>query len=301
MTVSYLHAKGKKNYSVKRMLHKAIAGEQKGRPLSRIHASAITYKDKQFCAREHCIYSITEVQPLPEFLSTSLNTTFAYGRYIQAMINDVWLVDAMVGDWKCKACNHIEVSCKRPKVKCNCGAKLWEYQEVNVVSEYSGISGGLDVILDIGTGKFIVVEVKTMDKDQFRALKAPKSEHRQRTQLYLRLIKESKHPLAAQIDTSQATILYMSKSYGFKDFSIAEYPFRDDTFSPFKEFKVASSDNNCEGLSQLGRSVKLFREGKKPIPLKICSSIMDSRAKKCCCKKQCFSGAYPDGKFMRQL
>jgi len=301
MTVSYLHAKGKKKYSVKKMLHKSIAGEQKGRPLKRIHASAVTYKDKPFCAREHCIYSITEVQPLPEFLSTALNTTFAYGRYIQAMINDVWLVDFMVGDWECKACGICVEASKRPKVKCQCGAKLWEYQEVNVVSEYSGISGGLDVILDIGTGKFVVVEVKTMDKDQFRDLKAPKSEHRQRTQLYLRLISESKHPLAAQIDTSQATILYMSKSYGFKDFSIAEYPFRDDTFSPFKEFKIASNHDSCEKISLLGRSVKLFREGKEPIPEKICSSIMDSRAKKCCCKKQCFSGEFPDKKYMRKL
>ena len=301
MSVSYLHAKNKAQYSIKRLLHKRIAGHQKGRPLKTIHASAITYKEKPFCAREHSIYTITDVQPVDEFLSTALSVTFQQGRYIQAKINDEWLGDIMVGDWKCPHCGNIELECKKPKVPCDCGVDLWLYEEPNIVSEYSGISGGIDVVLDIGLDKFVIVEVKTIDKDKFRDLKAPLSEHRERTQLYLRLISESETELAKQIDTSMATILYVSKSYGFKDLAMREYDFRDDTFSPFKEFKVKADHKACDKMSELGKSVKDFREGLKPIPAKICGTILAKRAKKCCCIKECFSNKYPDNKYMREL
>lgn len=301
MAVSYLHAKNKKQYSIKRLLHERIAGHQKGRPLKTIHASAVTYKEKPFCAREHCIYSITDVQPVDEFLSTALSITFQQGRYIQAKINDEWLGDIMVGDWKCLNCHIIHKDCKKPKVACKCGSKLWRYEEPNIVSTYSGISGGIDVVLDIGLDKFVAVEVKTIDKDKFKALSAPMSEHRERTQLYLRLISESDQVLAKQIDTSQATILYVSKSYGFKDLDIREYNFADDTFSPFKEFKVKADHKACDKMSELGKSVKDFREGLTPIPAKICKNILDKRAKKCCCFKECFSKKFPDNKFMRGL
>jgi len=301
MAIKYLHDKGKKpaRYSIRRLLHERIAGSEKGRPLKTIHSSAVTYKDKQFCPREHSLYSITDAQPIDEFLGTALSVTFQHGRQVQANINDEWLVDIMVGDWRCLNCKHTETSCKRPKIKCSCGAYLWRYEEVNVVSEYSGISGGLDALVDIGTGKFIVIEIKTIDKDKFRALLAPMAEHRERTTLYLRLITESKHPLASQIDTSQATILYVSKSFGFKDITIREYPFRDANMTPFKEYKIKADPASVDKLSELGKSVKDFREGKKPIPAKICKTIMDKRADVCCCKKSCFSGKYPDNNYMR--
>lgn len=301
MAISYLHSKNKKMYSIKKMLHKRIAGFQKGRPLKTIHASAITYKEKPFCAREHSIYSITDVQPVDEFLSTALSITFQQGRYIQAKINDEWLGDIMVGDWKCLNCHTTHKDCKKPKVPCKCGSQLWRYEEPNIVSEYSGISGGLDVVADINLDKFVMVEVKTIDKDKFKTLQAPLAEHRERTQLYLRLINESKQELAQQIDTSQATILYVSKSYGFKDLDIREYEFSDDTFSPFKEFKVKANHKGCYKASELGKSVKDFREGLTPIPAKICKTILDKRAKQCCCFKECFSKKYPDNKFMRKL
>lgn len=301
MAITYLHAKKKVPYSIKRLLHKSIAETQKGRSLTTIHASAVTYKEKKFCAREHALFTIVDVKPVDEFLSTALSVTFQQGRYIQAKINNEWLGDIMVGNWKCPNCERIETECKKPQEECMCGCTMWEYDEPNVVSDYSGISGGLDVVADIGALKYIVVEVKTIDKDKFRELKVPLSEHRERTQLYLRLISESKSDFAKKIDTSMATILYVSKSYGFKDLEVREYEFRDDMFSPFKEFKIKADHKAGDKSSELAKSVKDFREGLTPIPEKICSTILDKRAKKCCCYKDCFSGKYIENKYMRKL
>ncbi len=300
--LNYLHSKNKeKIVDVKRMLHERIAGNHPGRPLKTIHASAVTNTEKRFCPREHSIYSITEVLPVDEFLSTALNITFEYGRFIQDKINNEWLVDIMVGDWVCGVCGTQAETGKRPKIKCSCGYKKWQYKELNFVSEDCGISGGVDILLDTGVGKFTVVELKTIDKDQFKDLNAPKAEHRQRTNLYLRLIKESKHPIAPFIDTKSAIILYVSKSYGFLDHTIKEYPFKDDLFSPFKQFQIKAEHEAVDSICNLAKQVFTFRKGLTPIPEKICNSILDKRAKVCCCSKDCFSTKYPDNKYMREV
>ena len=300
MPITYLHAKKKKLFSVKKLLHASISGPQPGRPLKRIHASAITNTQKQFCPREHCIYSITDVQPVDEFIDTATGVTFAHGYNVQRMINEHWLRDIMVGDWKCDHCGNVREFSKYPKNKCtNCQGSKWTYNEMNVVSEYSGISGGLDVVLDVGLSKFVIVEVKTIDKDIFKELLAPKAEHRERTLLYLRLISESNHPAAKHIDTTVASILYVSKAYGIKSKDVYEYGFRDRGLSPFKEFRITADHDSVEKLSLLGKQVIDFRSGKAPIPGKICPSIVSTRAKKCCCFKQCFSKKYPDNKYVR--
>jgi hypothetical protein len=193
-------------------------------------------------------------------------------------------------------------ACKKPKILCaKCGGKEWRYHEINILSDYCGISGGLDALIDDGTGKFTILEIKTLDKDQFKELTAPKSEHRERTNLYMELVKQSSQPIAKFIDTKQANILYVSKSFGFKDTEIKEYGIGDSMISPFKEFRILSEPAKVQHLIELGKSVKDFREGLTPIPKKICPTILDKRAKACCCATQCFSGKYQDGKYMRSV
>jgi hypothetical protein len=301
MAIKYLHSK-KVTHSLKKLLHQKIAGFQPGRPLTTIHSSAVTYQEKKFCAREHSIYSVVNVTMPDEFVGTAMSITFDIGRFIQSQINNNWLVEYMVGDWVCSCCRMRYKDCKKPKVLCaKCGQNKWIYDEINIISDVSGISGGLDVLLDFGTGKFTIAEIKSLDKDQFKELKAPKAEHRERTNLYMQLVKESSQEIAKYIDSSQAIILYVSKSFGFLDPDIKGYEFADAPFSPFKEFKILSEPAKVQHLTKLGKSVKDFREGKTPIPAKICTGITDKRAAKCCCKAACFSGKYPDHKYMRDV
>lgn len=282
----------KKERSIKMMIHERLAGWEKPREHGVIHASDLM-KDLEFCPREWAFLDLGMAKKKGSFIGTSLRMTFDHGKAVEYNLRNVWLRDVAVGHWKCRACKTIHPTFgKAPKVKCKCGADLWEYDEPRFLSPTSGISGGLDVLVDVGEPKLRIVEVKTMDKDEFKTLAAPLAEHKFRTSLYLRLADESDHSLSERVNIQTAHLLYVSKSFGFKDLTLKEEGVKDSPFSPFKEWIIPRNDALTETAVAKATVLHHWRQTKQGMPCGICINGLTKRAQNCTAVSPCFSGGH---------
>lgn len=294
--------KDKEGISIKRLLHERLAGSEPERTHKKVHASDLT-KDKEFCPREFALLDLTKKIRRAVFLNTSMRTTFEEGRAIQKLIRERWLGDLAVGDWKCRSCGAEKHYCKRPQGHCGKSSIkcAWVYREI-VFQSKENVWGGVDLFLDVGEPKLLSVEIKTIDKDYFKALRAAMAEHKWRTNLYMRIIETSKVHVdfAKRINTRVAHIIYKARAFGMKDPEPAAWGVRGDWFSPWKEFRVARNDSETNTIIGKARCLDEFRKPKKPnnneyglTPCGICPTGMGKRAQQCSMVKECFSGGFP--------
>jgi len=283
----------KKQPSIKLMLHSRLAAYEEARDPSIIHASDLM-KEKEYCPREWALYDLTKTKPQGQFIGTALRATFAHGRDMEARLRNDWLGDVIVGRWDCSVCHHLHPAFgKKPKVDCQfCKHYRWEYYETRFHCKTSGISGGIDAIVDVGQMKHRILEIKSIDKDQFKELVAPLAEHRFRTSLYLRLAEESELDSSNSVNVQEAHILYVSKSFGFKDTSMAEAGIKDAPFSPFKEFIVSRDDSLVATSVNKATALTVARTA-GGVPCGVCVNALTKRAQSCDAKKHCWSGQFP--------
>ncbi len=277
---------------LKYLLHTHLNEKEDHRGIGNIHASEVTKED--FCPRFYALVDKTEMKLPGGWVSTSEQVTFHIGRVLQDSIVG-WFadMDKAVGHWKCLGCNRLHEFQKRP-FKCEkCACKAFKPEEVRFKSQKSGISGGIDMLVDLGNPLLRITEIKTMDKDLFKALAGPLAEHRQRTVLYLQLIAESNHPWAKRVDTKNANIIYVSKGgYGCQDDQLKQWGLME-SFSPFKTYTVTSKDASNTEPCRKATVVRDFRESKIGMPEGICDTAFEKRAKGCAACKTCFSGDFP--------
>ncbi len=290
MAISFL----KKGISVKRMLHHKLAGEYKARGYDTMHASSLTSED--FCERKVWLLRTLGIQEPDEFIGTALRMTFDHGNEFNRMFTEEWMVDSVVGHWRCDACGQMHGVMRKPRrcVSCNAHSRALRYQEVRFFDPDLDASCGVDALLYYSAPKLLPIELKTIDKDQWKDLVMPKAEHRQRTALYLHMIANSDSHHKDRVDTTKAVILYKSKAFGVKDKEVANYPFRDAPFSPIKEFVVHAGETSIEEPIRRARVVKkCCEEGVAPYGSKACSSALCPMAKACPVVKECHSGSFP--------
>lgn len=297
MPLKFIKTKPVKVNGLRKHLHRQLAGTHPGRPLTRVHASDVTYAAYQFCPRERAYQHLLKKKPRDQRISTSEHMTFGIGHYVEDEVIETFVEAGMaVGDWKCKHCGSMYVFCKRPPVCKDCGHKHFEHIEKRVTSELSDISCGLDLLLALpGQSKHTVVEIKSIDKDVFKELKAPLAEHEQRTKLYLRCLDESSQPWTNLVRKDQAFVLYVSKGgYGTACEEVPLWEFWDQAFSPFKDFPILRDDKSIDCVVGPALEYKAWKElfaeigEEAPLPPRICNSSLDKRAKKCSCLNPCF-------------
>jgi hypothetical protein len=283
-----LHAAGltkTDDVSIRKLLHKAMAHSDPARPLSRIYASALTLKEG-YCPREVALCKRLARKPFPNVVDAALRYTFDEGRDKQYRMNNVWLRDLMVGNWKCRGCGTSATFSKAPTHNAGCKKCQWEYEEI-VFFHPSGASGSVDGLVDVAKGGLRVVECKIARLEDYEKLMAPMAEHRVRTQLYLRLISESDHPHKAQIETSRAHVVYMLRGHGKLDKELGHV-------TPFKEFVVHRDDAAVQTYINMANAVSLSKKSEwQAFPEGRCATLFDDRTKRCCVAKECFSGQYP--------
>ncbi|MEY9560513.1 hypothetical protein [Sinorhizobium fredii] len=279
--------------SLKYLLHQHLNGPDPPRPLKTIHASELT-KPEGLCPRMYALADVTKTKLKDDWLTTSEQATYELGRKLQDSVVN-WFADMgrAFCHWKCLACGSVHDFQLRP-LKCQqCGCKHFAPKEPRFESAISGASCGVDVMLALGAKKLTPVEIKTIDKDEFKALKAPLAEHRWRTNLYLRIIAESKEPWSDRVDTERAKVLYVSKGgYGCEDDKLKQWGL-NERYSPFKEFEVERKDAETDDLMLRAWVVSEFRKGTIGMPCGICTTALSKRAQQCFMKGPCFSGAYP--------
>ncbi len=281
----------KAGVGLKYLLHEQLSIMDPPRSLKILHASELTHEDTQFCPRERAYLLRDGDTRKPQHIGTSLNITFQTGRWIENQLRDVWLRQYVLGDWKCAQCGHTHKVQTAPDTCEQCGVDgtLCHYIEPRAYSEVYDTSCGLDFLL-WRNEKLQVVEVKSIDKDYFRDLKAPMSEHRHRTQFYLDLLSQSTwmdYDVDLNLDT--AILLYVCKGFGFADNFEGRKGVSDAKFSPFKEYTIKRGNpKDMNHIYNRALAVKEFKETGH-IPSRICPTITCTRAKKCSCKKTCFT------------
>lgn len=299
-TPMLLAAKVVDKVMIKHLIHKRLAGWEKARPHGTIHASELL-KEKEFCPREWAFLDLGIVKKKDDYVGTAMRMTFDHGRDMEWRLRNDWLRDAMIGIWKCGICSHVHPTFgKAPKIVCpKCGwGHKWEYEETRLLDPVSGVSGGIDGFVDVGSTKAKLLEIKSMDKDEHKGLLAPKAEHKFRTALYLKLVSASPKIETDRINPHEASILYVSKSYGFKDESLKAAGIVDAPFSPFKEFLIGRDDALVRTPLNRATAVTLYRkmagEGVGAgLPCGICVNGLTKRAQQCTAVGPCFSGSFP--------
>lgn len=263
-----------------------------------VHASEVTRENPEFCPREWALYDVTGRRPRGQDVMAASAVAFAMGRTYQGLVTE-WLASRAVGNWSCVACWHRHEFCRKPGVCESCGGKLgFRYVEMRFTSRKSGISCGVDVLVDLPTRvKLTLVEVKTEKQDTFKSLVMPRAEHRVRTALYLRIISESGDAYKKAIDTTQARVLYVSKGgWGQKDPSVLKWKITGDGgWSPFKEYVVERDDVLTRPYHASAQKLHRFRSG-GVVPHGICPTQFTQRAKSCPVVGTCFSGQLPAGR-----
>ena len=270
------------------MLMNSLGGFQPARSHDVVHASDATKPD--FCPRHWALLDLLNLEPKGMYVSTALQITFDVGRATADLLANKWAGNRVVGNWECTSCGGQRTFTTKPGQGCTHGWQRcnWQYREVNFTHQDSGMSGSIDLLLDLGAPKLFVIEVKIIAVDEFETLKMPLAEHRIRTNLYMKLIDESNSPYAQRIDTMQARVLYISRGFGKKVPIVASKA----QVLPLKEYEVIRSDGGLSAIVGKAKQVKVFRETGK-MPSGICFTALDPIAKKCSTCAQCFSGKYP--------
>jgi hypothetical protein len=270
--------------SIVSLLIGGMTAYDKHRGVDTIHASDLT-KDEEFCPREYTLLSVLGKAKKGFAINAALRYTFDMGRDIEARIQNDYLRDFAVGDWRCTSCGQLrqfqkvpKAGCDREDIQCN-----WRYSEVRLI--LPPVTCGYDLLLDVGKKKLRVIEIKTMIKDQFKALIAPLAEHRLRTNLYLRMVDES--PLSDRVESDVGHILYVAKSYG-------TWNEEAGTISPFKEYEVQRDNEQTDELMAKTVAYKKYQDDGW-VPKGVCPSGNCKRAKACGVAKECFSGKYKAG------
>ncbi len=265
-------------------LHGNMSQYDEHRGVETIHGSDLT-KDEGFCPREYALLHHLGKYKKGMTIAAPLRHTFDMGRDIEARVQNEYLLDEAVGHWKCQSCGDQKNFCKKPKAGCdrediNC---IWRYEEVKI--KHGNLICSPDLFVDVHKGKLKMVELKTMIKEQFTDLKAPLAEHRLRTQFYLWMVAKSGY--SEDVNTKEAIILYIAKSYGKMNEAVG-------TITPFKEYVIKRDD---EGLAEIllgaARYEQYRQKGK--MPKGICPNSKCKRAKSCTVSKECFGGKFKPG------
>jgi hypothetical protein len=281
----------KETQGLKYLLHKHLSTTQKPRSLDILHASELTREEIEFCPRERAFLLKYGDNRKPEYVGTSLSVTYELGKFYEDKIRNEWLRSYVLGHWKCGECDYIHKYQTAPKKCYFCGAKgkKSKYIEPRAYSKKYDVSCGVDFFWLRG-GSLEVVEVKSMDKDMFRDLTAPLSEHRRRTQFYLDLIDQSDWmDFDININLDHATILYVCKGFGFKDNNEGRLGVPDAVFSPFKEFTVKRG--NVRDMTEIyEKALKVKKYNKTGVipHREVCRQYDCTRAKRCTMKDKCF-------------
>jgi len=263
-----------------------VGGMYEARSHEKVHASDLTKSD--FCPRQIALLDITKIKKKDEFIPTAMKMTYDVGHAVSDLARGEWFGQSVYGTWECRTCGDVQTFTTKPQKHCPSLKKGcdWRYHEIEFVGYPYQVSGSLDAIVDLGSPKLVVVEIKIMAVDQFEKLVAPLQEHRIRTNLYMRLIEDSNSIYKNRMNVHQGKVLYFSRGYGKKN---------DDyggEILPIKEYPVERDDQVLEPLLDKARVVNDWRT-KKIMPAGVCPTSFVQTAKKCSVCTACFSGKYP--------
>jgi len=196
---------------------------------------------------------------------------WALGRAVEKHVRDSYIKGVkgkgVLGNWSCLcgAVKHEGLFSAAWQECQRCRAKPTKYSEYTVFDHDAGISGNPDFPIYIGD-TLHVVEMKSMNGEQFDALTAPLPDHIYQAAGYRRMLINNNFKVSNTV-----IIHYTTKKFMFG--------------SPYKEYHVDVNkpqyDNVLDGMWAVANAVKASR-AKGTIPKeRVCSSINSPQAKNC--------------------
>lgn len=216
------------------------------------------------CERQEVLMSILKVG-LTRKIDPSLQMTFDIGHGFHYIVQNKWLKDLLIGNWRCVACGKYHNWSRVPKKCMACSADTgFEYMELSFDGKDGYlITGHPDGVLEYPNGKKVLLELKTTNSAYFKYILdsgKPLSDHMDQIMIYMWFL-----------DVKEAAVVYFSK---------------DDS-----KLRIFNIDFDQERLNKLLKKIDVIKGGIRTnlVPTRyVCDSISCARAKRCPVKNKCF-------------
>ena len=250
-----------------------------------VHASALI----DMCPRQWALMLQQEMR-VEETVTGAHRVLWAFGRAVETHVRSQLISgwrSAIYGNWVCD-CGETMHTGFRPDQHHVCGTcrdRPIHYREMQIVDDVHKVVGSPDIVMR-HDDKWLPVEIKSMNKTEWEAIKKPYAAHTAQAAAYRRLLRD----VMGLPVHDDVVVLYCSKDFKWG--------------SPYKEFHVKVSTEAAEDRMQaLFNKAKLVFDSLEvnTIPTeRVCGSPDQPRAKKCAVCGPCFArtGAY-DGETTR--
>jgi len=233
------------------------------------------------CEREQVI-SYQYGLPLSEEVQGAMKVVWALGRAAEKHVKDGIIASrggmGIYGVWSCRCGGSKVRDLNKPNEshKCTrCGGSLTRYEEPLLVDHTAGVIGSPDITL-VERGWYMVIEVKSMNKEQFDKLKEALADHILQAMMYRELYR-----LAGMQVFPFVKILYVRKDFQWKT--------KDKSI--YKEYRIEADEWEGQVQSLFRRAGIIARSNRaRTLPRReICDTIDCKKAKSCRRANLCFS------------
>ena len=238
-----------------------------------VHGSALV----DVCPRQHVLAAMAGTSYRRVYGPERI--VWALGRAAESHVRNQYLESVgrlgAYGAWEC-ACKRVSYTglfTPAARVCVACGEHPARYREAPYLDRDAHISGSPDLQLVNRSGRFLIVEAKSMQEKDFRPLDAPLANHVFQAMLYRRLAEYN-----GKAVMSGVLVVYVSKQYNFK--------------TPYKEFYVEASPMYEGMLDYAWEQAASIRRGIEANTVdgmdRMCRSQDVTRAKGCPVSSSCF-------------
>lgn len=237
-----------------------------------IHVSSLI----GFCPRAHAIHRLYQAgQYVMQSVTGGHRLVWAIGRSVEHHIREQIIADrrsTVYGVWTCRcgASRHEGFPTDRQCGRCQHG--LTHYGELTLEDTEAGVIGNPDILLLVNNA-LMAVEIKSITKDDWEALTAPKGDHIFQAGWYVRLLRQLGHRVHAQTH-----VIYARKEFKWG--------------SPYKELVFDATAGYIEDMLTESRELAITAHAAVAsgvLPARICPTHDCARAKKCTVTVPCFS------------
>jgi hypothetical protein len=237
------------------------------------------------CTRRHILAHIHNLERVKSVLP-AMRIVWALGRAAEAHVRGQFIDHVqrhgVIGTWVCK-CGYLKTSglyIDQPSCP-RCRTKNSNYKELALFDHDCRITGSPDfLVVRPDNKKIMVVEFKSINKEDFSKLQAPKRDHVLQAMAYNELLRLNN----CDPDT-RITVVYISKDYQIG--------------SPYKEFLIERTSEyetninimwqNALTISEAIKAHSTNKEVKIPAKLASCNTLDSSTVKSCDCAAICFA------------
>lgn len=229
------------------------------------------------CPRAQIIARDTGLE-IRNTVNGSMRIMWKIGRAVEAHIRDSYInavnYEGVHGKWRCDCHRTSYTGLFDPQHdRCHqCGYQPRYYEELTVFDHDVNVGGNPDLVLFID-GKYLIIEIKSMNKDDFDALERPVSDHVAQGGGYRRIYENMGLPVHDEI-----IVIYARKDY-------------NPRVRPYKEMRVncVREDWLNSTLDIMWANAAAIKEGSlQNLPQRICDQPTHTRARNCECLVDCF-------------